>query len=629
MRPGFKEYGRHTQNHGERENDPKKGDIRLFTHKETYETLKAAGRIEEASEAEYQEQQDAQRPIISTKYALTTKRDIIPDACDYLLGKTKFLFDTRYSRYWRYDTDAGIWREDGEAYINSIIRREIAGEDVQRCFVVNELSSRIKGLQSTPEGLPEAPPHLISFKNGVYDLRERTFKVASPDMYLTYRLPVNLPSEETGCDRITDFFSEIVSKEDGQRLLEWSAYCLFPRYSYQKFLLLYGAGCNGKGTFLRLLLSVIGRENAAAESLQALAEKDFSVGGLCGKLVNISGDLSAMPLKDSAMIKKLTGGDLVMCNRKHRQSFPFTNAARLIFSANEPPRTTDKSRAFFRRVDLIEFPNDFTGRERRNLDAELQAPDQVEGFAFYLIGELQRLFDNGFQLTNPRTLEETADQYEKLSNPVLAAVYAGYERDPSSYVSTSDIYLWVDSYTKKSGGRKKSATEIKKSLLADGVEDDRKDNRHVFYGLRRRSIAEEPQKPIDVPSLPGLPTFSGYSLTRIGSNAKMPAKSANPAEILSSRQIIATAESYSREHEKGEGVDVAGIASSPPPKFALLRDVEELIGSKGIERMTLYAALFPRTTAEIDSVLDELKRLGRIFEINCFLQLADVPEVRP
>lgn len=66
-------------------------------------------------------------------------------------------------------------------------------------------------------------------------------------------------------------------------------------------------------------------------------------------------------LKNTGILKKLTGGDSIPAEKKFRPPFQFVNHAKLLFSANEIPMTEDETDAFYSRLIIINFPNQFLG----------------------------------------------------------------------------------------------------------------------------------------------------------------------------------------------------------------------------------------------------------------------------
>ena len=100
----------------------------------------------------------------------------------------------------------------------------------------------------------------------------------------------------------------------------------------------------------------IGRENISSKTLHSLVKERFATADLYGKLANIFADLSAKRLQDVEAFKVLASGDRISAERKFEDSFEFEPTAKLIFSANTPPKPTeDMENAYYKRWMLILF----------------------------------------------------------------------------------------------------------------------------------------------------------------------------------------------------------------------------------------------------------------------------------
>ena len=74
----------------------------------------------------------------------------------------------------------------------------------------------------------------------------------------------------------------------------------------------------------------------------------------------------------------ITGGDRLPAEYKYADCFEFDSFVRLVFSANNPPRSEDSSPAFFDRWLVVPFDRTFRGERREIpadvLDARLSTP---------------------------------------------------------------------------------------------------------------------------------------------------------------------------------------------------------------------------------------------------------------
>src|SRR6202022_4257649 len=131
---------------------------------------------------------------------------------------------------------------------------------------------------------------------------------------------------------------------------EIAALLLDPSNDVQKLILLHGEeGSNGKSIFLTSITAFLGRNNVSNVPLHKLESDKFAPAQLWGKLANICADLSDVKLETSGTLKAITGGDAIYAEFKYRDSFRFVPTAKLLFSANQLPRSKDVSNAFYDR----------------------------------------------------------------------------------------------------------------------------------------------------------------------------------------------------------------------------------------------------------------------------------------
>jgi phage/plasmid-associated DNA primase len=168
----------------------------------------------------------------------------------------------------------------------------------------------------------------MSFEDCMVNLLTLETMPHSPDFLATVQIPVsyyyhgiNSPvadfyewvldplSISILCPRIMKFMNEVMALDDVETVLDIIAYCLWRDLPFHKYLLFNGSGRNGKGTMLAVIKAFLGTSNVSGESLHKLLNSRFSTSKLYGRLANIHADLSNEALKDTGMLKMLTGGD--------------------------------------------------------------------------------------------------------------------------------------------------------------------------------------------------------------------------------------------------------------------------------------------------------------------------------
>jgi len=343
------------------------------------------------------------------------------------------------------DTEEMLYYKDGCYHYNaeSVIRGE-----TERVFGkyanihnVKEIISHVQRTTYIKREKLNNSPGLLNLQNGLFDVNTMSFNPHSPDVVSTIQMPINYDSQ-ADCTAIKKFFSEIVYEKDIPLLEEMIGYCLYHKYPFQNWFLLHGGGSNGKSQVLALIREFLGIRNVASVPLQALNQR-FAPIRVYGKSANIVADLSDKDLIRTDTLKALTGGDLVTAEQKFRNPFEFINHAKLIYSCNRVPLSDDKSKAFYRRVIYIPFPNTFEGETADvNILEKLTTESELSGLFNLSIVALKRILDQK-RFSYDGSAEENEELYERASNPVYGFISDCCELNYEDYTSKPELY---DSY---------------------------------------------------------------------------------------------------------------------------------------------------------------------------------------
>lgn len=207
-----------------------------------------------------------------------------------------------------------------------------------------------------------AEARYIAFNNGVFDVVTQTLIPFSKDIVVTNRIPWDWNPD--AYDELADRTLDRIACGDPQVrtvLEECIGYPMWRRQELSKFILLVGDKANGKSTFLDMVKTMLGSENVSYLDLGELNER-FSVAELAGRLANVGDDISDEFLqgKGVSILKKIVSGNSIKAEFKGQDVFFFSPYAKLLFSANEIPRTKDKTGAVLRRMVIVPFNARFT-----------------------------------------------------------------------------------------------------------------------------------------------------------------------------------------------------------------------------------------------------------------------------
>lgn len=342
----------------------------------------------------------------------------------------------------------GFYQPNGEAFIQEQAK-VLLGDDFST-HRVNEILNYIRYSTYVKREWFDSDNRIVNLENGLLNIETTEFTEHTPRYLSLVRIPV-FYSPNAECPRIEQFFGEVLTEEDILLVEEMFGFCLLPEYRFHRTFMLQGSGRNGKSTLLELLQELLGRRNCSNADLVTLCNDRFTSSQLFGRLANIFPDLPAEALKATGMFKALVGGDRITAQRKFQNPFEFTNHAKLIFSCNYVPMTYDLSPAFFARWIIIRFPNTFEGdRANPNLLDQLTTEEELSGLLNLALAGLQRLLKNG-GFTYNRSSAETAEEYQRLSNPVSGFIADCLDQQPEGYVVKDELYNAFKTYCNENG----------------------------------------------------------------------------------------------------------------------------------------------------------------------------------
>lgn len=374
---------------------------------------------------------------------------------DDLMDKHQFKFagDT----LWVYRD--GCYRTDGAEFAAREAQELL--EEATRSGRIQETIDYIK--RECVTKLPEPSVRNINLKNGRLDWAKRELKPHDPKHFDIVQLPVNY-DPEAKCPNFDKYLSTTLDSEVATLAEEVYGYCLIPSTRFEKAIMLVGAGSNGKSVFLDVLQYLLGEKNISNIELQELEENRFKAAGLLGKLANIFADLSSKAMKSSSMFKTLVTGDRVTAERKFGQPFEFNNYAKLLFSANEPPRNSDKTFAYYRRWIIIPFTRTFDkGTADRGLRNKLQA--ETAGILNKALDGLHRLVEQGEFSQPPQTLK-ALEAYQTHNDTAAAFANEMTEESLVGKVAKQKLYEAYRDWCTDQGIHPVSQRKLKDSLQA-------------------------------------------------------------------------------------------------------------------------------------------------------------------
>jgi putative DNA primase/helicase len=320
-----------------------------------------------------------------------------------------------------YVYENGVYKPSGEGFIKRRVKSIVENSTKPEQWGKKKVEEVVEFVTVDAHLLSDRPPlDVVNVVNGLVNMNARTLLPHSPDHLSSIQLPV-IFDPAARCPAWDKFIGEVFPGDTEAIAWEIPAWLMTPDTSIQKAVLLLGDGANGKSTYLSAVLAFLGRRNASAVSLHRLEQDKFAVARLVGRLANICPDLPSNDLASTSVFKAITGGDFLVAERKFHDSFEFLPYARLVFSANHPPKSQDASAAFFRRWVVVPFervfPENASGTlPRGQLDAMLSDPGELSGVLNKALDALASIREHG--LSESESTRRAASDFRQTTDPL-------------------------------------------------------------------------------------------------------------------------------------------------------------------------------------------------------------------
>jgi putative DNA primase/helicase len=343
----------------------------------------------------------------------------------------------------------------------------------------------------------------VPVTNGLLNIFTRELIPFDSKRVFFSKLPVKY-TPAADCPKIKKFVSEIVEEErDINVIQELFGYVLLRDYRFERAFMFLGGGRNGKSKLAELMKIFVGAENVC--SLQPVTFEDPNnpnVSTLHTKQLNLCMDINSTQLKNTSILKGLTGGDLITAPRKYKTAISFKNYAKMIFGANELPATRDIKDAFWERWILLQFPKTFVTETTYNAIPEsertnhrikdefivnkLTTEEELEGLLIWALDGLQRLLKNK-DFSYKYTPSEVKAIWMRKSDSVNAFVLDKCDVEYDYKVLKENFHREYVNYCKKNKIRVQSMKMITIKLEEQGVlllKDRSGEYREYYDGLK-------------------------------------------------------------------------------------------------------------------------------------------------
>lgn len=429
------------------------------------------------------------------------------------------LYVPRWEKWVRWD---GVrWRlDDGEAGVSraavdvarAIYKENVYANDSDEAKAIwqwakrSETSGRIRAMLDVARHyvtadhlLFDADPMLLNVINGTVDLRTGELRPHDRNDFLTRLATVEYRAGATSA-MWRDFLWKIMQgNADLIGFLQRAAgYGITGSIAEECFFLLWGAGQNGKSSFLETLSAVLGdyRAQTPAETLLQRRENAIpnDIARLRGARFVTTIETDDGKRLAEGLVKTLTGGDKITARFMRSEWFDFDPTFKIFLATNHKPIIRGTDEAIWRRVHLIPFTYRIPDSEKDNtFKARLRAPDELAGILNWCIEGCLQWQRDGLKV--PAEVSAATTEYRREMDVITAFIEQRCIESPAVRTAAATLY---DAYTQWAEANNEyvlSATAFGRRMAERGMQKIRQATGNVYVGIGVLADATDERAP--------------------------------------------------------------------------------------------------------------------------------------
>lgn len=340
----------------------------------------------------------------------------------------------------------------------------------------------------------------LNCKNGILNLKTLELEPHTSNFLSNIQVKANY-NKEAKSELFENFLNKIVPDKDVQKVLqEVIGYGLtMLDNSKEKIFIFHGDSNTGKTTLLNVTLnSLLPQTARSSVSLQQIETDRFALAYLVDKTANIFDDLKSEVLKDTGILKVITGRGTANAEKKGVMGVETKFPVKLYFSTNHMPTiaASDKSNGFYDRIKIFTFNQKVSKNEQiHNLQELLQQEEHQEAILKWAIEGINRLINNGFKFSFSQAIEDNIKEYKNSNNSLAQFIeeYCEVTNKRDDYINVNRFMKEYNNFCKneleqtaigKTNVIKQLETIYSVNKIKQTKIDDRGKRPYIFVGIK-------------------------------------------------------------------------------------------------------------------------------------------------
>lgn len=332
--------------------------------------------------------------------------------------------------------------------------------------------------------------HMVCFKNGVYDVLEDKMLPHFHKYPFNTFIDFDFKPDRRNYSEIFNAYLDTSSQDNDhvkKRMLQFMGNCCSNIPPLKKIALVMGEPNSGKSTYGNIIKTIVGQANTESFDFEHLTR--FSSYPFVGKMLGLSTDMSNKRVSESAAswLKKMTGGDTVLAEKKHGDGFSYVSKCRFILASNYYPNFADK--ALEDRMLVIPLPTSLQEDEiNRNLLENIK--NDMQAVLRQVMDELREFIIGGYEFEGIGELEFYKPSY--YSNGETQASRFFYSRcycEEGLKLTRDEIYTAFCAFCAENGMQAISKEAFEKQFKPITKEHGIRDDTNGSNGRRYKNLA--------------------------------------------------------------------------------------------------------------------------------------------
>lgn len=370
-----------------------------------------------------------------------TRTPLVEEATEEIMSKYHFLTLEESDEVLYYKV--GVYVTGGEILIGKELEN-IYGYELDTAKL-GQIIAHIKRRTYHKREELDKDINIINLKNGLYNIDKDQLSQHDPNYFSINQKPITFVNDAKP-QRFGSFLKEVLYAREIRTAVEALAYTFHRDYIDETIFILLGFGANGKTVYSSTLTALHGPGNISNVPLSEMLSDRFALSDLENKDANIDNELAGQTIKETAVLKRLTGGSRqpIRIQRKNQSAYAALIHSKLFFNANKIPDSADTSDAYNRRVTILTFPNRYEGAMAdKQLVQKLTTDEELSGVFNALMIALRRIRRTQSVYVNEKTIEEKRTRYERAHHPIRAFMneVISEESTEEHYITKADFHI--------------------------------------------------------------------------------------------------------------------------------------------------------------------------------------------